>query len=55
MLDTNTLATGYPSVGVTGLGVDWAKMYQFLANAADQTFIQDIPNGTNLGYTRSIR
>ncbi len=31
------------------MGVDWAKMYQFLANAADQTFIQDIPNGTNLG------
>ncbi len=49
VLDTNTLATGYPSVGVTGLGVDWAKMYQFLANAADQTFIQDIPNGTELG------
>ncbi len=49
VLDTNTLATGYPSVGVTGLGVDWSKMYQFLANAADQTFIQDIPNGSNLG------
>ncbi len=49
VLDTSTLATGHPSVGVTGLGVDWGKMYQFLANAADQTFIQDIPNGTNLG------
>lgn len=49
VLDTNTLATGSPSVGVTGLGVDWAKMYQFLANAADQTFIQDIPSGANLG------
>jgi hypothetical protein len=49
VLDTTTGATGHPSVGVTGLGVDWSKMYQFLANAADQTFIQDIPNGTNLG------
>ncbi len=49
VLDTVTGATGSPSVGVTGLGVDWGKMYQFLANAADQTFIQDIPNGTNLG------
>ncbi len=49
VLDTTTGVTGHPSVGVTGLGVDWAKMYQFLANAADQTFIQDIPNGTNLG------
>jgi hypothetical protein len=49
VLDTVTGATGHPSVGVTGLGVDWGKMYQFLANAADQTFIQDIPMGTNLG------
>lgn len=47
--DTVTGATGYPSVGVTPLGEDWAKMYQFLANASDQTFIDDIPSGTDLG------
>lgn len=49
LLDTLTGNTGYPSVGVTGLGIDWAKIYQFLANAADQTFINDIPKGTDLG------
>ena len=49
LVDTATGATGYTSVGVTNLGIDWGKIYQFLANAADQTFIQDIPNGTNLG------
>lgn len=49
LLDTLTGATGYPSVGVTYLGVDWAKIYQYLSNAADQTFINDIPNGANLG------
>ncbi len=42
-------STGHPSVGVTAIGVDWAKIYQYLSNAADQTFIQDIPKGTNLG------
>ncbi len=47
--DSATGAVGYPSVGVTPLGEDWARMYQFLANAADQTFINDIPSGTNLG------
>ena len=31
------------------MGIDWGKIYQYLANAADQTFIGDIPNGTNLG------
>lgn len=41
--------TGHPSVGVTAIGVDWAKIYQYLSNAADQTFIQDIPKGTDLG------
>lgn len=40
---------GYPSVGVTPLGEDWGKLYQFLANAADQTFLDDIPTGANLG------
>ena len=40
---------GYPSVGVTALGIDWGKIYQFLSNAANQTFIQDIPHGTDLG------
>jgi hypothetical protein len=47
--DTTTGATGYPSVGISPLGEDWARIYQFLANAADQTFIQDIAPGTNLG------
>lgn len=49
LLDSLTGETGYPSVGVTGLGVDWAKIYQFLSNAADQTFITDIPKSANLG------
>jgi hypothetical protein len=40
---------GYPSVEVTNLGEDWAKIYQYLANSADQTFIGNIPSGTNLG------
>jgi hypothetical protein len=40
---------GAPSVGVTPLGYDWAKLYQFLANNADQTFIDNIPKGTDLG------
>lgn len=49
LTDSTTGATGYPSVEVTDMGIDWAKIYQFLANAADQTFIQDIPNGADLG------
>ncbi len=49
LIDTTTGATGYPSVGVTPLGIDWAKIFQFLANAADQTFLGDIPSGANLG------
>lgn len=40
---------GNASVGVTNLGLDWQKLYQYLSNAADQTFIDDIPNGANLG------
>jgi hypothetical protein len=40
---------GSPSVEVTNLGVDWSKLYQYLANAADQTFLNDIPMGANLG------
>ena len=40
---------GYPSVGVTNLGIDWSKIYQFLANAADQTFMNNIPQGTVMG------
>jgi hypothetical protein len=41
--------TGYPSVGVHNLGIQWSKIYQYLANSADQTFIADIPKGANLG------
>lgn len=49
LVNAITGATGYPSVGITNIGEDWGKIYQFLSNAADQTFIQDIPKGTNLG------
>jgi hypothetical protein len=49
LINEATGETGYPSVGVTNLGLDWAKIYQYLANAADQTFIQDIPKGSDLG------
>ena len=49
LIDSTTGATGYPSVGVTNLGIDWAKLYQYIANSADQTFIQDIPKGADLG------
>ena len=49
LINEVTGETGYPSVGVTNIGVDWAKIYQYLANAADETFIQDIPNGADLG------
>ena len=49
VIDTSTGETGFPSVGITSLGIDWGKIYQYLANAADQTFISDIPNGTDLG------
>jgi hypothetical protein len=45
----STGVIGYPSVGVTSLGVDWAKVYQYIANSADQTFIGDIPSGADLG------
>ena len=55
LINALTGATGYPSIGITQMGVDWAKIYQFLSNAADQTFIQDIPNGTNLGTLSAPR
>ncbi len=44
-----TGAIGYPSVEVTSLGVDWSKIYQYLANAADQTYIGDISSSASLG------
>ena len=44
-----TGSIGYPSVEVTNIGVDWSKIYQYVANAADQTFIGDIPSGADLG------
>jgi hypothetical protein len=40
---------GTPSVDVTNLGLDWNKIFQYLANSADQTFIDDIPSGADLG------
>jgi hypothetical protein len=49
LVNSFTGETGYPSVGITDLGIDWAKIYQYLSNAADQTFIQDIPKGSDLG------
>lgn len=45
----STGSIGYPSVEVTNLGIDWAQVYQYIANSADQTFIGDIPSGANLG------
>jgi len=41
--------TGIASVGLNTTILDWAKIYQFLSNAADQTFIQDVPKGAYLG------
>ena len=49
LINRITGETGFPSVDTSNLGIDWAKIYQYLANAADQTFIQDIPKGTDLG------
>lgn len=45
----NDGSVGTPSVGVTPLGYNWETLYQFLANNADQTFIDNIPKGTDLG------
>lgn len=53
LINPLTGAVGTSSVGVTNIGEDWAKIYQYIANAADQTFIQDIPNGANLGTLTS--
>jgi len=49
LVDSTTGDVGAGSVGVTNIGVDWSKMYQYVSNAADQTFINDIPSGVNLG------
>lgn len=49
LINPITGETGFPSVGVDNLGIEWAKIYQYLANSADQTFINDIPKGTDLG------
>jgi hypothetical protein len=49
LVDTVTGDVGTSSVGVTNIGMDWSKIYQFIANAADQTFIADIPSGADLG------
>lgn len=46
---SSTGTIGYPSVEITTLGLDWNKIYQYLANSADQTFINDIPSSANLG------
>jgi hypothetical protein len=53
LVDTSTGDIGFSSVGVTNLGIDWGKIYQYLANAADQTFISNIPSGTDLGTLAS--
>ncbi|MFO7526698.1 MAG: hypothetical protein R6W68_14695 [Ignavibacteriaceae bacterium] len=49
----STQTVGTPSVEVNNLGLDWSKVYQYLANNADQTFLHDIPNGTDLGTLAS--
>jgi len=48
-IDTVSGEISSPSVEVSNIGEDWAKIYQFLANSADQTFIDDIPSGADLG------
>lgn len=45
----STGSIGAPSVEVTDIGVDWSKYYQYLANNAQQTFIDDIPSDADLG------
>ena len=49
LTDTTTGALGPASVGVTNLGIDWSKIYQYISNSADQTFISDIPSGADMG------
>jgi hypothetical protein len=53
LINESTGETGYPSVGVDDMSIEWGKIYQYLANTADQTFINDIPNGANLGTLNS--
>ena len=49
LINKATGETGFPSVGVDNLSIEWGEIYQYLANTADQTFINDIPKGSNLG------
>lgn len=49
LINQATGETGYPSVGVENVSEQWKDMYQYLANAADQTFINDLPMGADLG------
>jgi hypothetical protein len=49
LINQSTGETGYPSVGVDNMSIEWGDIYQYLANAADQTFMNDIPNGADLG------
>ena len=53
LINQSTGETGYPSVGVDDISVEWGSIYQYLANSADQTFINDLPNGTDLGTLTS--
>jgi len=49
LINKETGETGFPSVGVDNLSIEWGEIYQYLANTADQTFINDVPKGANLG------
>jgi hypothetical protein len=49
LINPATGETGPASVGVDNMSDEWGDIYQYLANAADQTFIQDIPAGADLG------
>ena len=49
LINPTTGETGFPSVGIDNLSNEWGDIYQYLANAADQTFIEDIPIGADLG------
>lgn len=47
--DPVTGDVGEGSVGVTNMGIDWAKMYQYIANNADSTIISNPSGGSTFG------
>jgi hypothetical protein len=49
LIDPATGDVGESSVGVTNMGIDWAKIYQYLANNADSTIISNPSGGSTFG------